>query len=99
MAFGDVLREASSPYTGPSGIGGDSNTIWHCDFNRGKIYELSTTDFSVIRQASSPSTYPSGIGGDSNTIWHCDRNADKIYELDAAKAPPGPPPMSFGYIF
>ena len=83
MAFGDVIRFASSPSSSPHGIGGDSNTIWHCDFNSDNIYELDTSDLSTIRSASSPSSDPYGIGGNSNTIWHCDLNSDRIYELDA----------------
>jgi len=66
-----------------SGIGGDANTIWHCDFGTDKVYELSTTDFSVIRSAASPGGYGYGIGGDANTIWHCDADIDLIYELYA----------------
>ena len=81
MAFGDVIRYAASPSNLPYGIGGDANTIWHCDRNESKIYELSTTDFSQVRDAASPSLYPYGIGGDANTIWHCNPNSDLIYEL------------------
>ncbi len=88
MAFGDVIRSASSPSFYPQGVGGDANTIWHCDDNSERVYELSTTDFSVIRYASSPDSDPSGIGGDSNTIWHCDYYTDDIYELDTG-APAG----------
>jgi hypothetical protein len=83
MAFGNIIRSASSPSSSPSGIGGDANTIWHCDYNSDKIYELDTSDFSVTRSASSPSSSPYGIGGDANTIWYCDYSSDKIYELDA----------------
>ena len=79
--FGTVLREATTPHTRPDGIGGDSNVIWHCDYDAEKVYELSTTDFSVVRSTSSPSSGPSGIGGDSNVIWHCDSDTDKVYEL------------------
>ena len=67
MAFGDVSRYASSPSTYPFGIGGDADTIWHCDYDADKVYELSTTDFSVDRSEDSPSTNPSGIGGDADT--------------------------------
>lgn len=81
MVF-DNLRSATSPSSSPYGIGGDANTIWHCDASADLIYELSTTDFSVVRSAASPSSSSSGIGGDANTIWHCDYNADLIYELD-----------------
>ena len=56
--FGTVVRSASSPSTGPYGIGGGSTVIWHCDSDTDKVYELSTTDFSVMRSASSPSTGP-----------------------------------------
>ena len=83
MAFGDVIRFASSPRSFPSGIGGDSNTIWHCDRSSDKIYELDTSDFSTIRSANSPSSNSTGIGGDSNTIWHCNSSSDRVYELDA----------------
>jgi len=31
MDFGDVIRYADSPSSIPLGIGGDANTIWHCD--------------------------------------------------------------------
>ncbi len=81
MVFGDEIRSAASLSTIPSGIGGDVDTIWHCDANVDKVYELSTTDFSVDREVASPGAYPSGIGGDANTIWHCDYFADKVYEL------------------
>jgi hypothetical protein len=49
-----------------------------------KVYELSTTDFSVVRSVASPSTTPTGIGGDNTVIWHGDYNTDLIYELDEA---------------
>ncbi|GAH44038.1 unnamed protein product, partial [marine sediment metagenome] len=52
-----------------------------------KVYELSTTDFSVDREAASPGGAPYGIGGDASTIWHCDYVIDKVYELDAAVGP------------
>ena len=61
IGFG-VIRSTYSPEDLPRGIGGDANTIWHCD-DCDKVYELSTADFSVIRSASSPSTRPWGIGG------------------------------------
>ena len=79
--FGTVVRSAASPSTTPSGIGGNSSVIWHCDNTANKVYELSTTDFSVVRSAGSPSIRPYGIGGDSSVIWHGDSNADKVYEL------------------
>ena len=41
MAFGGTLRSANSPSVTPYGIGGDANTIWHCDRSTDKIYELS----------------------------------------------------------
>ncbi|GAI66913.1 unnamed protein product, partial [marine sediment metagenome] len=63
------------------GLGGDANTIWHCDNDSGLIYELLTTDFSVDRSALCPAPWPYGIGGDADTIWHCDVNSDIIYEL------------------
>ncbi|GAI76764.1 unnamed protein product, partial [marine sediment metagenome] len=47
MAFGGVVRSADTPSSYPSGIGGDANTIWHCDGATDQIYELLTTDFSV----------------------------------------------------
>ena len=82
MSFGDVIRSANSPGGDPNGIGGNVNTIWHCDFYTAKkLYELSTSDFSVVRNIASPSTGATGIGGDSNTVWHCDYNIDRIYEL------------------
>ena len=81
MAFGGSLRNANSPSTNPTGIGGDANTIWHCDAETKDVYELSTTDLSTVRNADSPSTNPSGIGGDANTIWHCDSISDDVYEL------------------
>jgi hypothetical protein len=85
MSFGDVIRSANSPGGDPNGIGGDANTIWHCDFYTAiKLYELSTSDFSVVRNIASPNTGPSGIGGDTNTIWHCDYNIDLIYELNTS---------------
>jgi hypothetical protein len=43
MAFADVQRQAASPFFGPSGIGGDSNTIWHNDYVSDQIYELDVT--------------------------------------------------------
>jgi len=73
-----IIRYASSPSSQPYGVGGDANTIWLCDPNTDRIYELSTTDFSVIRSALSPwlpyglGRAPEGIGGDANTIWFCD---------------------------
>jgi hypothetical protein len=78
MSFGDVIRSAGSPSSEPSGIGGDSNTIWHADKNVDRIYELNTVDFSVIRSSASPGSNPGDVGGDSNTIWHCE---NIIYEL------------------
>ena len=84
MAFGDTISSADSPSTFPSGIGGDANTIWHCDASVDKVYELDTSDFSQIRSAASPSINPNGIGGDANTIWHNDCDTDKIYELDTS---------------
>ena len=84
MAFGDIVRSLASPSNWPEGIGGDANTIWHCDHVAAKVYELSITDFSVDRQANSPSSSSRGTGGDAATIWHCDINTDLVYELDAA---------------
>ncbi len=81
MAFGDVIRSASSPSTQPFGIGGNGAVIWHCDGASDLIYELSTTDFSVVRSAAGQSNRPVGIGGDADTIWHSDNIADRIYEL------------------
>ncbi len=81
MAFGDVIRFAASPTAKPAGIGGDADTIWHCETLTDRIYELSTTDFSVVRFAAGPVNFATGIGGDANTIWHCDVDADKVYEL------------------
>ena len=81
MAFGDVIRSAPSPSTRPYGIGGNANTIWHCDADTNRVYELSTADFSVIRSAAGPSGKSYGIGGDTDTIWHCDEMANKVYEL------------------
>lgn len=96
-SFGDVLRSAASPSLTPFGIGGDANTIWHCDENVDVVYELSTSDFSVVRSAASPSRAPYGIGGNANTIWHCDVNTQKVYELDAAVVVAVP--FSHSYIF
>ena len=45
-SVGDVLRQASSPSTNPTGIGGDSNTIWHNDTNTDQVYEL---DAGVVK--------------------------------------------------
>jgi len=84
MAFGDVIREAASPSTSPYGVGGDANTIWHCDGDADKVYELDTSDFSEVRSAASPSSRPEGIGGNASKIWLCDSYADKVYELDAS---------------
>ncbi|KKM06078.1 hypothetical protein LCGC14_1747640 [marine sediment metagenome] len=83
MAFGDSLRSAASPGGAPLGIGGDANTIWHCDVATDQIYELSTATLSgIVRQANSPDANPYGIGGDSSVIWHCSAGGSpKIYEL------------------
>ena len=89
MAFGDEIRSAAAPSTGSYGIGGDANTIWHCDKDELKVYELSTSDFSVDRSAAAPLALPLGIGGDAKTIWHCEITDQKVYELDAA--PPNQP--------
>ena len=83
MAFGDVIREASSPSTSAFGLGGDASTIWHCDANARDVYELSTTDFSVVRFANSPATYPFGIGGDASVIWHC--GSKRLFVEEALK--------------
>ncbi|MBC2746254.1 MAG: hypothetical protein HF975_04460 [ANME-2 cluster archaeon] len=82
MSFGDVIRYAQAPGGLPIGIGGDSVTIWHCDYGADRLYELDISDFSVIRSATSPTSRPGGIGGDSTTIWHCDYGANRLYELD-----------------
>jgi len=87
MAFGDIIRQAATGRALPYGVGGDANTIWHCDAMPDQVYELSTVDFSVVRQAASPGVAawgPHDIGGDANTIWHVDVITDEIYELDAA---------------
>ena len=64
MAFGDIVNQANSPGVQPYGIGGDANTIWHCDKGLpDKIHELKTSDLSSIRSVNSPATSPSGIGG------------------------------------
>jgi len=83
LYFGEeaTWKTVASPSTTPSGIGGDSSVIWHCDTNADQVYELSTTDFSVVRSASSPNISPSGIGGDPSVIWHCDADADQVYQL------------------
>ena len=47
MALSDVITQAASPSTLPSGIGGDANTIWHCDRGTDQIYELDTSDFTA----------------------------------------------------
>lgn len=76
------IRSIESPSIQPTGIGGDDDTIWHCNFSEKKNYELSTTDFSVIRSADSPTTGNYGIGGDANVVWHCEGVNEYIYELD-----------------
>ena len=81
--FGDVIRSTNSPGSGPYGIGGDANTIWHCNSHTSDfLCELSTTDFSVVRSAASSSASPTGIGGDVGVIWHCDQTSNHFYELD-----------------
>jgi len=59
------------------------SVIWHCDYYADRVYELSTTDFSVVRYAASPSAAPAGVGGDAEKIWYCDYGVDIIYELSA----------------
>jgi len=85
MAFGDVLRSADTPRLDgyPGAIGGDANTIWYSDYSLPeKVYELSTTDFSVVRSASSPQGQGLGMGGDADTIWYSESNPYKRdYEL------------------
>jgi len=34
------VRSGNSPYSGPSGIGGTPNVIWHCDDDADRVYEL-----------------------------------------------------------
>ena len=101
--FGSVIRSTTSPNTRPNGIGGDSLTIWHCDVNVDRIYEMSTVDFSVIRSTASPGVAPLGIGGDSSTIWHCDNFLNRIYEFSIVDlsiirltASPGEVPIGIG---
>ncbi|MBA7622252.1 hypothetical protein ES703_29626 [subsurface metagenome] len=85
MAFGDSIRSASTPGGSSKGIGGDANTIWHCDSGLDRNYELSTSDFGVIKFAASPDGAPYGIGGDADTIWHCSVGSfPKVYELETA---------------
>ena len=85
MTFGDVIRSAAAPASGSFGIGGDVNTIWHCNDGNNRIYELDTSDFSIIRSASSPAGAPTGIGGDANTIWHCDSSYyEYVYKLSTS---------------
>lgn len=81
MAFGDFPLSANSPGSHPTGVGGDANTIWHQDNATDRVYELSTTDFSVVRQGDvgDPSIIGVGVGGDANTIWFLDVNL--VYEL------------------
>ena len=85
LVFADeyTWKTKSSPYSGPSGIGGDNNIIWHCDYYLCWIWKLDT-DFNEITDAGSPGTYPYGIGGDSNTIWHVDWDTEKVYELSTS---------------
>lgn len=71
MTFGNVIRVEDSPGPYPLSVGGNEDVIWNCDWGTDKIYELSTTDFSVIREASSPNPDPYGVGGTENTLWHC----------------------------
>ena len=71
MSFGDVIQSRSSPSGNPFGIGGDINTIWHCDYSAYRLYEVNTSDLSVIRSVHSTYSNPSGMGGDANTIWLC----------------------------
>ncbi|GAI62556.1 unnamed protein product, partial [marine sediment metagenome] len=84
MAFGDIIRSGNSPDSQPLGIGGNASKIWHCGAYNDKVYELSTTDFSVAKQANSPAVSPAGIGGDSSKVWHCDTGTDLIYELSTS---------------
>ena len=59
-------------------------SLYHCDIDTDKIYELDTTTKLELSQASSPSALPMGIGGISGKLYHCDYSSKKIYELDAS---------------
>ena len=62
MAFGDVIREAASPLTEPTGIGGDANTIWHCDETTDKIYELDAAVAPTEKSLAGELTDSGGLG-------------------------------------
>ena len=47
MDFGDTISSATSPSTQPRGIGGDANTIWHCDYSADKVYELDAAAVTI----------------------------------------------------
>lgn len=59
MSFGDVIRSASSPSGHPSGIGGNSDTLWGCGASHENIVKLSIIDLSILQNVPAPRVDPS----------------------------------------
>ena len=77
------VRSAASPDTGPFGIGGEEDVIWHCDTAASDpVFELDPTDFSVVQCASGPINKYTGIGGDSSVIWASSPLDNLLNKLD-----------------
>ena len=82
-----IIRSATAVTSNPRGIGGDADTIWYGDpvIGGGRVYHISTVDFSSLAFGSLTSL--TGAGGDADVLWATKDTfpaPGKIYEVNKA---------------